>query len=388
MNVSAFSRSPLIRGVVLITGVVLIESMAAVPAAADETAIGWTRVPSPNRGNQSSYLSALGVISPDDVWAVGAWYRPISTPGTLTEHWNGSAWSVVPSPNVTEGYNELYGIAAVSSTDVWAVGYHNISAYGSEKTMALHWNGSKWSVVPTRNIGPNANFLLGASAVASNDVWAVGLGASTSNEVGRPLIQHWDGARWSLVPNPNLGGGFGILNEVVALAADDVWAVGSHDGSTLIEHWDGSSWTVVPSPEGPLAESELYAVSAAGPDDIWAVGQSYNFLAGETLVEHWDGAAWTMVPSLDGVPPFTALYGVLALGPNNVWAVGSTYDPVSVDYNTFTEHWNGTTWTRVPSPNPGPIYDQLLGVAGSPGGDVWAVGQAHVNTLIIRTSDE
>jgi hypothetical protein len=219
------------------------------------------------------------------VWAVGAWYRPISTPGTLIEHWNGTSWRVVPSPNVTEGYNELYGIAAVSSTDVWAVGYHNIAAYGSEKTMALHWNGSRWSVVPTRNIGPNANFLFGVSAVASDDVWAVGLGASTSNEVGRPLIQHWDGARWSLVPNPNPGDGFAMLKGVVALAADDVWTVGTHDGSTLIEHWDGSTWTVVPSP------------------------------------------------------------------------------------------------------NPGPTYDALLSVAGFSGGDVWAAGQAHVDTLVIRTSD-
>jgi hypothetical protein len=384
-NRSVFSRSSLIRGVVLTIGVVLFESTVAGAAAAAATP--WIRVPSPNRGDQSSYLSALAAISPSDVWTVGAWYRPISTPGTLTEHWNGSAWSIVPSPNVTQGYNELYGIAAGSSTDVWAVGYHNIAAYGSEKTMALHWNGSRWSVVPTRNLGPNANFLLAASAVASDDVWAVGLGASTSNEVGRPLIQHWDGARWSLVPNPSLGGAFGILNEVVTLASDDVWTVGSHDGSTLIEHWDGSSWTVVPSPNGPLAESELYAVSAAGPDDLWAVGQSYNFLAGETLAEHWDGAAWTVVPSLDAVPPFTALYGVHALGPNDVWAVGSTYDPVAVDYKTFTQHWNGSTWTVVQSPNPGPLYDQLFDVVGFPGGDVWAAGQAHTDTLVIRTRD-
>jgi hypothetical protein len=70
---------------------------------------------------------------------------------------------------------------------------------------------------------------------------------------------------------PEPGGGLGILNEVVALAADDVWTVGSHDGLTLIEHWDGSAWTVVPSPEGPLAESELYAVSACRRDEqlIW-----------------------------------------------------------------------------------------------------------------------
>jgi hypothetical protein len=70
-----------------------------------------------------------------------------------------------------------------------------------------------------------------------------------------------------------------------------------------------------------------------------------------------------------------------------VWAVGSTYDPILVDYKTFTEHWDGDAWTVVPSPNPGPIYDQLFGVGGLPGGDVWAVGQAYTDTLTIRTSD-
>jgi hypothetical protein len=363
-------------------------SPAGVGLAASVAPVGgWTVVPSPNPGDQGNYLTALAPVSANDVWAVGAWYPPSSNPRTLTEHWDGSDWSVVPSPNATPGYNELYGAAAVSTSDVWAVGYHNIANYGSEKTMALHWDGTRWSIVRTRNMGPNANMLRAVSAVSSNDVWAVGLGASTSNEVGRPLIEHWDGARWSLVRSPNLGGGFGILNSVTALAANDVWAVGTHEGSTLIEHWDGTAWAVVPSPNGRRAESEMYAVSAAGPDDVWAVGDSYNNRGGDTLVEHWDGARWAVVPSLDGPHPNTALFGVVALGSGNVWAVGSTYDPVLVDYKTFTEHWDGSAWTVVPSPNPGPFYDQLFGVVGSPGGDVWAVGQAYVDTLVLRTSD-
>jgi hypothetical protein len=155
----------------------------------------------------------------------------------------------------------------------------------------------------------------------------------------------------------------------------------------LIEHWDGTAWTVVPSPGGTRPESELYAVSASGPNDVWATGDSYDAHGSDSLVEHWDGTSWSVVPSLDGSKPSTTLYSTLALSPSNVWAVGSTYDPVAVSYLTFTEHWDGAAWTIVPSPNPGQLYDQLFGVAGFAGGDVWAVGQAYVDTLTLRTSD-
>jgi len=58
-----------------------------------------------------------------------------------------------------------------------------------------------------------------------------------------------------------------------------------------------------------------------------------------------------------------------------------------VVYRTFTEHWDGTAWTVVPSPNPSPEYDYLVGAAGFAGGDVWAVGAADENTLTMRTTD-
>jgi hypothetical protein len=362
----------------------LLSGAPRLAAATSTPATTWTVVPSPNPSEQASYLTSLAPISATDMWAAGAWYRPSSTPGTLTQHWNGSAWTVVPSPNATAGYNELYGVDAVSPTDVWAVGYHNIATYGSEKTMTLHWDGVRWSIVPSRNLGPNANMLRAVSAVAANDVWAVGLGASTSTKVGRPLIQHWEGTRWRLSRTPNLGGGFGILNGVAALAANDVWAVGTHDDATLIEHWDGTAWEVVRSPNGTRGESELYAVSANGPDDVWAVGDSYDNRGSDTLVLHWDGSAWSVVPSMDGPQPNTSLYGVAAVGPDDVWAVGSAYDPIAVSYQTFTEHWDGSGWTIVASPNPGPLYNVLSGAAGLPGGEVWAAGEAYTDPLTLR----
>jgi hypothetical protein len=378
------SRS--ILTVALAAAALVVPAGALAPASAQPRATGWTVVPSPSPSSQANYLSAVAAVSPTDVWAVGAAYRPISTPGTLTEHWNGTTWSLVASPNFNQGYNELYGLAAISSTDVWAVGYHNIANYGSEKSMALHWNGSVWSIVPTRNIGQDANELLAVDGVASNDVWAVGFGHSSSNQVGVPLIQHWDGARWSLFRSPNVGRGFAVLNGIVAVATNDVWAVGSHAGATLIEHWNGTAWSVVSSPNGARTDSELYGVSASGPNDVWAVGETTSNSSGDTLVLRWDGTAWTAVTAKEGTKPFTALNGVVALGASDVWAVGADYDPLLVSFRTFTEHWDGTAWTVVPSPNPGPDYDYLVGAAGFPGGDVWAVGAADEGTLTLRTT--
>ena len=41
---------------------------------------------------------------------------------TLIEHWNGTTWSVVASPNVGTQLNGLNGVTAVSTSDIWAVG--------------------------------------------------------------------------------------------------------------------------------------------------------------------------------------------------------------------------------------------------------------------------
>src|SRR5206468_2383766 len=133
---------PVLTVVLVAAALVVPAGTVIAPASAQPAEAGWTVVPSPSPSSQANYLTAVAAASPTDVWAVGAEYRPTSTPGTLTEHWDGATWNLVASPNFNQGYNELYGAFAISSTDVWAVGYHNIANYGSEKSMALHWNGA------------------------------------------------------------------------------------------------------------------------------------------------------------------------------------------------------------------------------------------------------
>ena len=136
------------------------------------------------------------------MWAVGYYYNG-GIYQTLVEHWNGTSWSVVSSPNPGTDDNYLSGVAAVSANDVWAVGYYD-NGSGASQTLVEHWNGTAWSVVPSPNAGTSYNYLNGVAAVSASDVWAVGyygIGGSTN----QTLVEHWDGTAWSVVSSPNVG---------------------------------------------------------------------------------------------------------------------------------------------------------------------------------------
>jgi hypothetical protein len=205
--------------------------------------------------------------------------------GTLIEHWDGSNWTVVPSPNLKNGYqNTLTGIAVIAANDIWAVGY---TLTTNNQTLTMHWNGSKWSIVPSPN-GPYGNWLFGATALASNNVWAVG----ASNNQGNTLILHWNGSSWSAVPSPSAqcqyySCTYNSLASISTVSASDIWAVGTSiytyytgEGDanntyyTLFEHWDGNAWSIIPgaATDGPSALGTLYGVAAVSSGDVWAVG--------------------------------------------------------------------------------------------------------------------
>src|SRR5439155_959816 len=136
-----------------------------------------------------------------DVWAVGT-YLNASIFSTLTEHWDGTAWSVVPSLD-GDYANRLYGVAAHQAADAWAVG-NSIDAAGYTELLVEHWDGSTWSVVSSPNVGSGANRLFGIAAVAPNDVWAGGYYTDGTGHQ-QPLVEHWDGSQWTAVTSPSPG---------------------------------------------------------------------------------------------------------------------------------------------------------------------------------------
>lgn len=211
---------------------------------------------------------------------------------TLIEHWNGTSWSIVTSPNVGPYDNRLYAVAVVSSNDVWAVGFHDSEGVFGSFTLTEHWNGTSWSAVTSPNVGTGDNQFSGVTAVGSNNVWAVGNYDSGSGS--RTLIEHWNGSEWSIVGSSNIGTGDNYLRGVaVGGGSDDVWAVGAYNNGTeidtLIEFWAGSgSWTIIPSPNPGTQVSSLTGVSAAGENDVWAVGYYNDGARNRTLIERYN----------------------------------------------------------------------------------------------------
>jgi hypothetical protein len=339
---------------------------------------GWSVVPSPNVGTVASQLYGVSAITSNDVWAVGFYVSDSQRQQTLTEHWDGNAWSVVTSPNVGPSSNVLHKVASLAFNDIWAVGFSVDNTTGQPRTLTEHWDGTAWSVVTSPNQGAGANNLYGVAMIGPNDVWAIGDSAQT-------LILHWDGASWSIVPSPNPGAGNNHLRSVTAVATNDIWATGESCTASpcnaslpLMEHWDGSTWSVVATPNTGLARNVFSGAVARSSNDAWAVGggcPTGPCSTFQSLIEHWDGTAWSIVPSPNPGSVFTGYFAVVAPAANEAWATGTSSNDGSI-FSNPTIHWDGTSWTYVPVPNAGTVDNDSRALAAISPTDVWAVGDS------------
>jgi hypothetical protein len=210
---------------------------------------GWMATPSPNQGTIRNGLNAVAALSANNIWAVGFSFGTPNgyTQEPLIEHWDGSRWSIIQNPNPGGPYNNLTGVAAASSSDIWAVGWSNISSFTShaEQTLIEHWDGSRWNIIQSPNYASANNNVLSQVVVASDtDVWAVGSSPLSYPEYGPALIEHWNGSQWSIVQVRNPGQVHNNYLTSVALVpgSHQLWAVGytgsGDPESTLTEIWN------------------------------------------------------------------------------------------------------------------------------------------------------
>jgi hypothetical protein len=229
--------------------------------------------------------------------------------------------------------------------------------------------------------GSVSNFLSGVAVTSAANAWAVGSysNVGVGKEKGQTLIVRWNGTRWKQQSSPNPGSGLNELSGVAATSATNAWAVGRYDNGvgtfsrTLIEHWDGSSWKQVPSPT-PGRGRGLNGIAAVSATDAWAVGAygSNTTHRETTLIEHWDGRTWRRVHSPNPGSPINdnELDGVAATSASDAWAVGSS-GPYE-DSKAVIEHWDGSAWKRVL--NFSFNSNTLSGVAATSSANAWAVG--------------
>ncbi len=300
----------------------------------------------------------------------------------------GGGWTIVPAPPTGQDAS-LSGVTTTSGTDAWAVGYCCAAPnFLGAIPVIDHWNGTAWSQASVPSTGYSTNSLTAVSASSTSDAWAVGR-SEPQRYTFYPLGMHWNGTAWSVSTSFASALSGQIADGVADISPTDAYGIGGGLGSAhtgLVAQWNGSTWTrvTVPLPKNNNLASNLGAVSADGPNDVWIVG-SYLFevnpsdFANETYSLHWNGSSWSIVPM--PLEPGTnpnfeyGLGAVKANSPTDVWAVGESFNAaVSGSGQTLIEHYNGTKWSIVPSPSPG-TNATLTGVTTSnASNNVWAVG--------------
>jgi hypothetical protein len=282
---------------------------------------------------------------------------------TLVEAWNGTTWSVTPSPNRV-GSNILYGVSCTSPTFCVAVGDVRAGGSGSVSSLIETWNGTAWSVTPSPNRSGD-NYLSGVSCTSPTFCVAVGRHFKHNPYFG-VLVETWDGTRWSVTANARVGPGFDDLGGVSCTSPSFCVAVGtgSPGASTLIESWNGTRWSLTPSPNlsGRNSLAEVTCTSATFCVAVGSAGKPYD---GPALIETWDGTRWSLTPSANQGGGGNTLWGVSCTSSTDCVAAGATTylpDPHSIPYNlTLVENWDGTNWSLASSPTPG--SDVLSGVS-------------------------
>jgi len=314
----------------------------------------WQRQRTPNIGAANVLLS-LSADSPSDIWSVGDF---------VSLKFDGSRWTAIPLvafQTKQPSEDTMTGVATLSSTDVWAVGSaleETISGGSHLVDLIEHFDGTQWSIVSSPQFTSGAQ-LNAVQAISSTDIFAAGE-SNSDGQQPNPLLEHFDGTSWSVVPLPAVAG-TGTLRGIAALSDSDIWIIGDSGGvvptNTLAMHFDGEQWNIVPVPvpaNGAVHDLRFgQGITAIATNDVWAVG---NFAAPvssvveQTLTAHWDGHSWKIVPSPNVGPAGSSnsLKGVAAVSSNDVWACGQIFNISTATLNNLIEHWDGTHWTISP----------------------------------------
>jgi hypothetical protein len=308
------------------------------------------RIPKPAGG-----LNGVSCTSAKACTAAGSFSNGVP----LVERWNGRNWSIQPIPKPAGAtYRSLSGVSCTSATACTVVGYFDFgtgcSGGGSGPCTRLplveRWNGTRWSIQRTPQAGAIGSEITGVSCTSRSVCTAVGFYLnSLDHDV--TLAERWNGTRWAVQSsaNPTVTAS-STLNGVSCASATFCTAVGyfaTNIGAqlALAEVWNGSSWTVQGTPNPTVGT--LNGVSCASASACVAVGSAPTVPVGQApLAEVWNGSTWT-----DHSPPAgstsASLNGVSCVSATSCIAVG--FGPGG----PLVERWNGSDWSIQPTPNPG-----------------------------------
>lgn len=328
-----------LRGTAIAVAVLAAALWGAAPAGASTT---WRTQAVPEPANSTMGFNGVSCPSPGVCVAVGqANDKTTHAPFAVAEQRAAGRWAILPTPSPDS--TVLLSVSCLSATDCTAFGAR--FSQGGDRTLAEHWDGSSWTIQPSPNPAGATEAELDQGICASPiSCTAVGIWAKTGTKE-QPLAEHWDGSGWTITHLPlPAGAGGGSLSGVSCASATDCTAVGEYFSSNpgtlaLGEHWNGTRWILRPmvSPAGAVFVFPQ-AVSCTGPKHCTAVGGANTGSGVVPLVERWDGSAWAI--QTDAAPAGSELSGVSCTSSSSCTAVGGNTSDTGV-----AEHWDGTGWT-------------------------------------------
>jgi len=350
----------------------------------------WSILASPSPGATQSTLAAVSCKTATNCVAVGlttnsAFERSLSNLETLAEQWNGTSWSVVSTPDpISAPFAVFDGVSCTTTTNCIAVG-NTLTVPGRNDTLIEGWNGTAWSIMTSPNpTGATISQLAGVSCTSATNCVAVGrYTTSTSPSAAdtgpfETLVEQWNGTAWSIVPTPNPAGStFARLDRVSCTSTTNCMAIGvaaptsSGTDNPLAEQWNGTVWSIVTSAvDGPNPTGKTIGLSGLSCTSATHCLAVYSFTQGGwaswIFAEQWDGTTWSeefpAVPqevdeTLSGVSCTSTTICMVTGAYTRAFAIGVAFT------ETLAEQVNGTGWSIVNSTNPGPAHPVLVAVS-------------------------
>jgi hypothetical protein len=231
----------------------------------------------------------------------------------------------------------------------------------------------------------------GGMGTVSDSLWAVG-GYQDASSVWHTLAEHYNGSAWSVVPTVDAGAAGNQFYAVTAVSSKSVYATGNQSGSgfptqVLTEHWDGSKWSVLGTPRDTAATP--VALGITGTDTVLnVVGDAENSVTPyATVVAGGAPSSLSILSTPNSGSGENDLFAAATAADGSTWAVGWAVNPSSLGHFTLALQGVNGRWSVVPTPNPGTGENGLAGITSIPGGGMWAVGitagNGNAATLIL-----
>lgn len=232
-----------------------------------------------------------------------------------------------------------------------------------------------WQIASVVGDPAGATQFSDVAASSPDNAWVTGIGCGDAfcSTLGA-AVQRWDGQSWQPfnLPDSNIGGsGFGVV--VGTSSASNTWIFGAdmnNVGYGVHVTDSGTTETTMPAAEGGLS---FTAAAVFSPSDAWAFGVTGDFFNAvfSAYAAHYDGQTWTELPTPPVVPNV-----ISALSSNDLWILGQEDFGANAATNAAA-HWTGSGWETIPIPDAsglklpaGTLFQPTSILANSPS-DVW-----------------